>query len=311
MKASRSANLSGKIFIRSARGYKYFVVFICTATGAKHVEFLAHKNHFINAYRRLVIELGAHPKTLRTDQGTEYLNKEMTELLESNYVRHVVAAVNEHYSNGPAEHAVHTIRSAAKAMLLHANIPKRFWCYAISHATYLNNMTSSSRMDRTKTIYEILFRRRPDITRIPPYGAFTCIYKERRELKDQSFGLTSTQGAFIGIAYHKKTLGYCITDGTKVSCTRHHIAFDPYLYPFKLNATAPPAWQMFHNLTTPKPQKAIKDFEVPQMNTDLPHTVELEDNSEESDFDPEEPAPANMSAEIDNPLPEQTGFRKR
>jgi len=139
-------------------------------------------------------------------------------------------------------------------------------------------------MDRTKTIYEILFRRRPDITRIPPYGAFTCIYKERRELKDQSFGLTSTQGAFIGIAYHRKTLGYCITDGTKVSCTRHHIAFDPYLYPFKLNAKAPPAWQTFHNLTTPKPQAAIKDFEVPQMNTDLPHTAELEDNSEESDF---------------------------
>jgi hypothetical protein len=90
------SDLSGKISTRSARGYKYFVVFICTATGAKHVEFLAHKNHFINAYRRLVIELGAHPKTIRTDQGTEYLNKEMTELLESNYVRHVVAAVNEH-----------------------------------------------------------------------------------------------------------------------------------------------------------------------------------------------------------------------
>jgi len=102
-------------------------------------------------------------------------------------------------------------------MLLHANIPRRFWCYAISHATYLNNMTASSRMDRSKTIYEILFRRRPDITRIPPSGAFTCIYKQRRELKDQSFGLTSTQGAFIGIAYHRKTLGYCITDGTKVS----------------------------------------------------------------------------------------------
>jgi transposase InsO family protein len=102
------SDLSGKISTRSARGYKYFVVFICTATGAKHVEFLAHKNHFINAYRRLVIELGAHPKTIRTDQGTEYLNKEMTELLESNYVRHVVAAVNEHYNNGPAEHAVHT-----------------------------------------------------------------------------------------------------------------------------------------------------------------------------------------------------------
>jgi hypothetical protein len=150
-------------------------------------------------------------------------------------------------------------------MLLHANIPKKHWCYAISHATYLNNMTTMSRADRSKTIYAMLFRTKPDITRVSPYGAFTCIYKERRDLKDQSFGLTSIQGAFIGIAYHKKTLDYCITDRTRVSCTRHHIAFDPYLYPFKLNATAPPAWQTFHNLTTPKQQKAIKDFSGAQI----------------------------------------------
>ena len=63
------SDLSGKISTQSARGYKYFVVFVCTYTGAKHVEFLAHKNHFIHAYRRLVIELGAHPKTFRTDKA--------------------------------------------------------------------------------------------------------------------------------------------------------------------------------------------------------------------------------------------------
>ena len=164
-------------------------------------------------------------------------------------------------------------------------------------------MTTPSRADRTKTIYEILFRRKPDITRIPPYGAFTCIYKERRDLKDQSFGLTSIQGAFIGIAYHRKTLGYCITDGIKVSCTRHHIAFDPYLYPFKLNATTPPAWQTFHNLTTEEAQAAIQDFPTPQTQMDLPHTEELLDNSDESDFDPEVPAPANTSVEIDDMQP--------
>ena len=172
------SDLSGKIANQSARGYKYFIVFVCTYTGAKPVEFLSHKNHFIHAYRSLFTELGAHPHTLRTNQGTECLNKEMTALLEANYVRHVVAAVKEHNSNGAAEHAVHTIRTTAKAMLLHANITKKYCCYAISHATYLNNMTTSSRADRSKTIYEILFRRKPDITRIPPYGAFTCIYKE-------------------------------------------------------------------------------------------------------------------------------------
>ena len=80
----------------------------------------------------------------------------MTALLEANYVRHVVAAVNEHYSIGAAEHAVHTIRTTAKALLLHANIPKKYWCYAISHATYLNNMTTPSRVDRSRTIYDSL-----------------------------------------------------------------------------------------------------------------------------------------------------------
>ena len=81
-------------------------------------------------------------------------------------------------------------------------------------------------------------------------------------------------------------------------------AFDPYLYPFKLNATAPPAWQTFHNLTTATPQAAIRDFTAPQTTTDLPHTAELQDNSDESDFDPEISAPANTSVEIDDILPE-------
>jgi hypothetical protein len=95
-----------------------------------------------------------------------------------------------------------------------------------------------------------------------------------------------------------------ITHGTRVSCTRHHITFDPYLYPFKLNATATPAWQTFHNLTTAKPQAAIRDFTAPQTTTDLPHTAELQDNSDESDFDPKVSAPANTSVEIDDILPE-------
>ena len=170
-------------------------------------------------------------------------------------------------------------------------------------------MTTPSRADRTKTIYEMLFRSKPDVSRIPPYGSFACIYKERRELKDQSFGLTSIQGAFIGIAYHRKTLGYCITDGTKVSCTRHHIAYDPYLYPFKLNATATPAWQTFHNLTTAKPSlPAIADFISPQKNMDLPHEEELQNNSDESDFDQEAPASAiPTSTDQEDPPEDDSG----
>jgi len=71
-----------------------------------------------------------------------------------------------------------------------------------------------------------------------------------------------------------------------------------------LNATAPPAWQTFHNLTTTKPEADVRDFTAPQTTTDLPHTTELQDNSDESDFDPEVSAPTDLSAEIDDILPE-------
>jgi hypothetical protein len=93
--------------------------------------------------------------------------------------------------------------------------------------------------------------RNTDITRIPPYGTFICIHKEHRDLKDQSFGLTSIQEVFIGIAHHRKTLGYCITDGTRVSCIRPHFAFDPYLYPIKRNSVTSVAdVSQFHNSET-------------------------------------------------------------
>jgi hypothetical protein len=58
---------------------------------------------------------------------------------------------------------------------------------------------------RTKTIFQVHFNRRAHVRRIPPIGAFCAVYTDRRQLQDQSFGLTSKQGvfAFIGIARYK------------------------------------------------------------------------------------------------------------
>ena len=115
-------------------------------------------------------------------------------------------------------------------MMLAGNIPKRLWQFVISHAAYLNNIVSPSRCDRTKTIFEVLFQRRADVRRIPPISAFCAVYTDRRQLHDQSFGLTSKQGVLLGIARHHKVLGYLITDGRSIFVTRDHITFDPQLF---------------------------------------------------------------------------------
>ena len=66
------SDLSGKMRTPSITGYHYFAVFVCAWSGAKHCEFIARKNHFIDAYRRFLATTGIKPlyiRTLRTDQG--------------------------------------------------------------------------------------------------------------------------------------------------------------------------------------------------------------------------------------------------
>ena len=175
--------------IPSISGYRYFAVFVCAWSGAKHCEFLARENHFIDAYRRILATTGIKPqyiRTLRTNQGGKFINHSMQALLTEHLTNHVVCAKDKHYSVGAAETAVNNLRHSARAMMLHGNVPKRFWHFAVAHAAYIHNVTSPSRVDKAKTIFELLFSKRADLTQVPPYGCSPQYTKNRRTLQDQS-----------------------------------------------------------------------------------------------------------------------------
>jgi len=117
--------LSSKIRISFISGYRYFAVFVCAWSGAKHCQFIARKNHFTDAYRRFLATTGIKPqyiRTLRTDQGGEIINHPMQVLLTENLTNHK----DEHYSVGAAETAMNNLRHSARAMMLHGNVPKSF-----------------------------------------------------------------------------------------------------------------------------------------------------------------------------------------
>jgi len=99
-------------------------------------------------------------RTLRTDQGGEYIKHLMQALLNEHLTNHVVCAKDEHHSVGAVEHAVNNLRHSARAMMLHGNESKRFWHLAIAHAAYTNNVTSLSCLEQSKTIFELLFSKR-------------------------------------------------------------------------------------------------------------------------------------------------------
>jgi hypothetical protein len=177
-------------------------------TGAKYVDFITSKTEWVYAYMRLVAYLGKHPKILRSDADTVITNSHVDKLLQDNYVNHIICDTEHHHIIGPSENAVGTLRNAAKSLLLHANVPKQFWPFTVSHASYLNNLTSRSRCNPKITILEALFKKPVDVRQIPPFGSFATTYKSRSQPLDQSFGLACHQGTFIGITRYKKILGY-------------------------------------------------------------------------------------------------------
>jgi hypothetical protein len=94
-----SVDLSGKMRIQGISNVYYYIPFVCNYSGAKMVEFVQRKSHFIHAYRTFVALLeGVHPRKLLTDKGCEFMSHELKELLELHYVHHQTCAVDEHYS---------------------------------------------------------------------------------------------------------------------------------------------------------------------------------------------------------------------
>jgi hypothetical protein len=63
-----SVDLSGKMRTQGITNV-YFIPFVCNYSGAKIVEFVERKSHFIHAYRRFVARIdGVHPRKLRMDK---------------------------------------------------------------------------------------------------------------------------------------------------------------------------------------------------------------------------------------------------
>lgn len=293
---SVTVDLSGKMRILGVNNVSYYAPFICDYSGAKIVEFVNNKNDFIHAYRRFVARVGRHPRRLHTDRGGEFMSTQLKTLLEENVVLHHTCAPNEHYAIGPAESAVGRLRETALALLVGSNVPLRYWPFAISHSAYLSNYTSKSRADPNKTIYELLFHQRADLSRLPVFGCFCTIYQPRIKRKG-NLDLPNIQGVFVGIGIHQRTLGFLVinTQTYTTHVTRHHLAFDNDLLPFKLTQSAPLPYNNFNNLTNSNAKGSI---------TNTPHHLADEEASDESDFNPETIAPVeNDTTEQEEILP--------
>lgn len=86
-------------------------------------------------------------KVVRSDNGSEFLSRRFTQLLESLRILHQKSCVYTPQHNGIVERRHITLLDSARALMFNSSVPSKFWPNSIMAATWMINRLPSRVMD--------------------------------------------------------------------------------------------------------------------------------------------------------------------
>ncbi|RVW26889.1 Retrovirus-related Pol polyprotein from transposon TNT 1-94 [Vitis vinifera] len=145
------SDLWGPSPVESHSGCRYYVTFIDDFSRKVWVYFLKAKDEVFGKFKewKTMVEkrTGKVVKTLRTDNGLEFCNKDFDEFCrKEGIVRHRTVR-HTPQQNGVAERMNQTLVQRARCMRIDAGLSKKFWAEAVNTAAYLVNRSPSTAID--------------------------------------------------------------------------------------------------------------------------------------------------------------------
>lgn len=204
-------DLCGPMETLSAGGGKYFITFIDDYSRKVYVYFLKNKLDIKSVFEKFKVEveneLGKKIKILRSDNGKEFCNKELSNFLAASGIKHQTSTPYTPEQNGLAERMNRTLVERAKCMLFEAKLQKSFWAEAVATAAYVINR-SPSRVLAEVTPYEKWTGKKPNISHLKIFGSKAMVHvpKQNRLKWDRK----SKPLVFVG--YCENTKGYRFFD---------------------------------------------------------------------------------------------------
>ena len=237
-------------------GDRYLITFVDDWSRLCHIRVVPKKSDVLEGFiwfvNRMKTQMPEHRICrLKTDNGLEYVNKEMREYIESRGIVHCTTAVDGSHQNGIAERKNRTLREKSRAMLKQSGMPERFWAEAAATANYTMNRVTS---DATGQVpFERWDGTKPNLEHLRSFGCRVYVHNPRPRNKMDDRGLKAT---FLGYALTDRNYRVILEKGNITTVEAANCVFAESEFPYrKETATAEPE-------QNPEPEKVERIISV-------------------------------------------------
>lgn len=200
-------DICGPMEVSSIGGAKYFLLFIDDYSRMIFVYFLRNKSDALACFKEFKAKVENQTnkkiKTIRSDNGLEFCNKEFDMFLQKEGIIHQKTNSYTPEQNGMSERCNRTIVEKARCLLFDAKLEKELWAEATNTAVYLHNRIVASGLNG-KTPLEKWTGNKPDISHLRVFGSKVMVHipKEKRRKWDKK----SVEHILVG--YSENVKGY-------------------------------------------------------------------------------------------------------
>ncbi|GJQ93803.1 retrovirus-related pol polyprotein from transposon TNT 1-94 [Tanacetum coccineum] len=230
-------------YVRDTDGVELIKVIVDDYSRFTWVKFLRSKDEtpevVIKFLKQIQVGLNKTVRNIRTDNGTEFVNKDLTDYYERVGIFHQKTVPRTPQQNGVVERRNRTLVEAARTMLIFSKAPMFLWAEAVATACYTQNR-SLIHTRHCKTPYELVHDKKPDLTFFRVFGALCYPTNDSEDLG--KLQPTADIGIFVGYAPSRK--GYRIYNKrTRRIMETIHVQFDELteqMAPVQLSPYVPP-----------------------------------------------------------------------
>ncbi|MBW0536179.1 hypothetical protein O181_075894, partial [Austropuccinia psidii MF-1] len=157
------------------------------------------KTYFISWIKQFMNITKHTIKMVRTDNSTEFKNNIFNDFLAQHGIIHEYSMPYKHHQNGRIERTNRTISEMARTSLIAARLPSFLWPWAFRHSVWIFN--HYLHVDINRTPFEILGKRRPDLSLLRVFGAKSYLYNHNFK---KDFSPRATVGYHMGVSEDSK-----------------------------------------------------------------------------------------------------------